>query len=107
MRTIAPQKPPAAVILGAVAKVVLTANLKKYTGGVTETEAEGATVRHLLLDLDRRLPGLRSYVVNDAGSLRRHVNVFVDGEPVADRAALSDALRPGSTVHILQALSGG
>jgi len=88
-------------------KVLLTANLRKYSGGITETEAEGATVSALLEDLDRRLPGLRAYVVNETGALRRHVNVFVDGQPVADRAALSDALRPGSTVHILQALSGG
>ena len=90
-----------------MAKVVLTTNLRKYTGGVTETGADGDTVRDLLDDLDRRLPGLRAYVVNEAGSLRRHVNVFVDGSMVADRAALSDALRPDSVVHILQALSGG
>ena len=90
-----------------MAKVVLTTNLRKYTGGVTETDAQGGTVRELLDDLDQRLPGLRGYVVNEAGALRRHVNVFVDGEPVADRAALSDTLAPDSTVHILQALSGG
>ena len=90
-----------------MAKVVLTTNLRKYTGGITETEAQGGTVRELLADLDSRLPGLRAYVVNEFGSLRRHVNIFVDGEMVADRAALSDALRPESTVHILHALSGG
>jgi len=90
-----------------MAKVVLTTNLRKYTGGVTETQAQGATVRELLADLDTRLPGLSAYVVNEFGSLRRHVNIFVDGDMVADRAALSDALRPDSTVHILQALSGG
>ena len=90
-----------------MAKVVLTTNLRKYTGGVTETEADGATVRELLLDLDRRLPGVRGYLVNETGALRRHVNVFVDGEMVADRAELSDTLRESSTVHILQALSGG
>jgi molybdopterin synthase sulfur carrier subunit len=90
-----------------MAKVVLTTNLRKYTGGVTETRAEGATVRDLLDDLDARLPGLRGYVVNEFGSLRRHVNIFVDGEMVADRTALSDPIRPESTVHILQALSGG
>jgi hypothetical protein len=64
-------------------------------------------VRDLLDDLDARLPGLRGYVVNEFGSLRRHVNIFVDGEMVADRTALSDPIRPESTVHILQALSGG
>jgi molybdopterin synthase sulfur carrier subunit len=90
-----------------MAKVVLTTNLRSYTGGVTNTEAVGATVHQLLLDLERRLPGLRAYIVNETGALRKHVNVFVDGEFVADRAALSDHLSPDSTVHILQALSGG
>ena len=90
-----------------MAKVVLTTNLRKYTGGVTETEASGDTVRDLLADLDARLPGLRAYVVNDHGSLRRHVNIFVNGELVSDRENLSDPLGPESTVHILQALSGG
>ena len=90
-----------------MAKVVLTTNLRKYTDGVTETEADGASVADLLHDLDGRLPGLRAYIVNETGALRRHVNIFVDGELVADRAALSDALQPDSTVHILQALSGG
>ncbi|MHC4941019.1 MAG: MoaD/ThiS family protein [Planctomycetota bacterium] len=90
-----------------MAKVVLTTNLRKYTGGITETEAQGATVRELLHDLEEKVPGLRAYVVNETGALRRHVNVFVDGEMVTDRAALSDTLRPDSVVHILQALSGG
>ncbi|NJN14279.1 MAG: MoaD/ThiS family protein [Planctomycetes bacterium] len=88
-------------------KVIFTANLRRYTGGVTETEASGERVRDLLVDLDLRIPGIRHYVVNDHGTLRRHVNIFVDGELVADRAALTDPLRPGCTVHILQALSGG
>ena len=90
-----------------MASVVLTTNLRKYTGGVTEIEAHGTNVADLLLDLESRLPGLRAYVVNETGALRRHVNIFVDGEPVGDRAALSDSLSPASTVHILQALSGG
>jgi len=90
-----------------MALVVLTTNLRKYTGGVTETEANGANVADLLHDLETRLPGLRAYVVNETGALRRHVNIFVDGEPVGDRATLSDSLHPDSTVHILQALSGG
>ncbi|MHC4849569.1 MAG: MoaD/ThiS family protein [Planctomycetota bacterium] len=90
-----------------MAKVVLTTNLRKYTGGVTEAEATGTTVRELLLDLEQQLAGLRAYVVNETGALRRHVNIFVDGEPVADRAGLEDPVRADSVVHVLQALSGG
>jgi hypothetical protein len=35
------------------------------------------------------------------------VVVFIDGRRSTDRVALSDTLQPGSTVHVLQALSGG
>jgi molybdopterin converting factor small subunit len=90
-----------------MARVVLTSNLRRYTGGITEIDAEGERVCDLLSALDEKLPGLRHYVVNDQGALRRHVNIFVDGEAVGDRARLSDALQPSSTIHILQALSGG
>jgi len=90
-----------------MAKVVLTSNLREYTGGVAETEARGTTVSEMLVDLDAQVPGLRAYVVNETGALRRHVNIFVDGELVSDRATLTDALTPKSTVHILQAVSGG
>jgi molybdopterin converting factor small subunit len=87
--------------------VVFTANLKRYTGGITETEADGARVRDLLHDLDARIPGIRHYLVTDQGTLRQHVNIFVNEELVKDRAGLTDELGPGATVHILQALAGG
>jgi len=88
-------------------RVILTTNLRRYTGGVTETEAAGERVGDLLHDLDRRIPGIRHYLVTDQGILRQHVNIFVDEELVADRVGLTDAVAPGATVHILQALSGG
>jgi len=90
-----------------MARVVFTAHLRRYTGGVTETRAEGERIRELLQTLDEAIPGIRHYLVTDVGSLRRHVNIFVDGEPVADRSGLTDRVKPDSTIHILQALSGG
>jgi molybdopterin converting factor small subunit len=52
-------------------------------------------------------PLLRSYIVDDQGRLRRHVNVFVNSTLVADRDGLSDAVNPGDEVFVFQALSGG
>ena len=52
-------------------------------------------------------PGFMFYVCDERGRLRRHVNVFVDEEPVTDRAHLSDPVGPAQQVFILQALSGG
>ncbi|MCA1662787.1 MAG: MoaD/ThiS family protein, partial [Myxococcales bacterium] len=67
----------------------------------------GATVREVIDALERRHPGFASYVIDEAGRLRRHVNVFVGDEPVRDRERLSDALPPAARLFILQALSGG
>lgn len=90
-----------------MARVIFTANLRTYTGGVTETEASGARVCDLLRDLDAKIPGIRHYLVTDQGVLRQHVNVFVNEELVGDRVGLTDAIPEGGVVHILQALSGG
>ena len=90
-----------------MATVRFTDHLRSQTGGVIETQAAGSDVRSILADLETRMPGLRSYLVDDQGALRPHVNLFVDGEPVRDRAHLGDPVPDHAVVHILQALSGG
>ena len=52
-------------------------------------------------------PAVRGYVLDDAGRIRRHVTVFVDGDQVSHVDALATPVTPSSTIHIFQALSGG
>ncbi|MGY8526471.1 MoaD/ThiS family protein [Paracidovorax citrulli] len=65
------------------------------------------TVRATLETAFAEQPQLRGYIVDDQGSLRRHVAIFVDGAMIRDRERLSDAVRDGSRVYVVQALSGG
>ena len=69
--------------------------------------ATGSTVGAVLLAYFELHPGVRSYVLDDVGAVRKHVAVFVDGDLVTDRAGLSDPVSPTSTIHVFQALSGG
>jgi hypothetical protein len=87
--------------------VAFTRHLQRFFPDLAEGEVSGSTVSELIAELDRRHPGLASYIVDETGRLRRHVNVFVGEEPIRDRERLSDALGPGDKVFILQALSGG
>ena len=64
-------------------------------------------MRELLEALFAVKPGLRGYLLDDQGALRHHVVAFVDGEPVRDKAGLSEPVPPGGEVYIFQALSGG
>ncbi|MBL0215914.1 MAG: MoaD/ThiS family protein [Myxococcales bacterium] len=89
-----------------MATVVFTQNLKRHVECPTEA-AEGETVRAVLEVVFASNARLRGYVLDDQGTLRHHMMVFVDGEPITDRKNLSDPVRPASEVYVMQALSGG
>lgn len=85
-------------------KVFVPTPLRSYVGKQAQVEASGHTLAELLLDLDRRYPGMRFRMVNEQDELRPHMRIFVNGEESRD---LNVPLRPQDEVHILQALSGG
>ena len=66
-------------------------------------EASGDTVLELVRDLDTRVPGLANRVLDAGPSIRRHLNVFVNG----DLAALDTPVPSGAQVHVIPAVSGG
>ena len=84
-------------------KVLIPSPLHSYTGG-PRVEAEGANLAALLADLDRRYPGIRFRMVDEQERIRRHMRVFVNGDPVFD---LAHVIEPHDEVVIVQALSGG
>lgn len=84
-------------------KVSIPEPLRGYTRS-PEVEAVGDSVDALLRDLDRRYPGIRFRMVDEADRLRPHVRVFVNRERVR---SLDVGLSDDDEVQILQALSGG
>jgi hypothetical protein len=50
---------------------------------------------------------LRGYILDEQGHLRPNVVIFIDGQRIRNRVDLDDALAADSSVHVLQALSGG
>ena len=74
--------------------------------GVT-WKVEALTIAALIGVLNKRLPGIREYLTDEAGSMRKHVQIFVNDEPINDRKSLTDPLKPEDHVFIVQALSGG
>lgn len=87
-------------------RIAFTDNLKRHLA-VPSTEVAGGTVREALDAVFATSPQLRSYLLDDQGRLRRHVNVFVNGEMIADRNGLADPVADGDEVYVFQALSGG
>ncbi len=70
-------------------------------------EVQPGAVRDVLAAVFDANPRARGYILDEQGSVRRHVVVFVNGKPIRDRASLSDDVPDGAEVYVMQALSGG
>ena len=87
-----------------MATVLLPRSLLSLFPGVERRhELAGDTVDEILAALDGAAPGMRDRLVEEGPRLRRHINIFVDGQP----ADLQTPVGEGSTVHVIPAVSGG
>ena len=87
-------------------RVVFTSNLQRHVE-CPERDVSAATVGEALAAVFADLPKARDYVLDEQGHVRKHVHIYVDGQRIADREKLSDAVGPKSEIYVLQALSGG
>jgi molybdopterin converting factor small subunit len=85
-------------------KVVLPSPLAAYTAGRREVEAEGATLAEVLVDLDRKYPGIRFRVIDEQDAIRAHIKIFVNRDMAR---SLGRPLAKGDEVLLVAALSGG
>jgi molybdopterin converting factor small subunit len=80
--------------------------LRTYTQGQDEVVIEGADLGAILRRLDEAFPGIRERVVDETGSPRPYVNLFVNEELVREPLA-QVPLSSGDVVHILPSVAGG
>lgn len=88
-------------------KVVIPTPLRKFTSGAEVVEVDAGTVKQVLDNLESRYPGFRASVCDEAGSLRRFINIYIDGEDVRFLENLSTPITDGAEVAIVPAISGG
>jgi molybdopterin synthase sulfur carrier subunit len=81
--------------------------LRTLTGGVSEVAVEGGTVGEVVAALEASYPGFRDRLLDDAGKLRRFVNVFVSDDDVRFLQGLDTPVPAGETVSIVPAVAGG
>jgi sulfur-carrier protein len=74
-----------------------------FPGSTRSVPMAVATVDEMMDELDRRWPGMRDRLCDSTPAIRRHINVFIDGE----RAKLDTPIEPGTEVFVLTAISGG
>ena len=81
--------------------------LRAYTGGAAKVDAQAGTLREVLAGLDVSYPGIGGRILDDAGKLRRFVNVYVGDEDVRLAQGLDTPVPAGVQVSVIPAVAGG
>ena len=85
----------------------LPAVLRGCCRGASALSLSALSVRTALEQIERSHPALYRSICDETGTLRRHVNLFVNASHLRDREGLDTALVPGDVITILPAVSGG
>ena len=88
-------------------KVSFTTALKRFFPTLKSVKVGGETLYEVLNEVEQMHPGIKDYILEQDGSLRKHVNIFIAGALISDRQNLSDRFYSEDEIYIFQALSGG
>ena len=86
-----------------MALVRLRGPLKQLAGGRGDHAIDGGTVVELMSALEREHPELGGWILDERGMVRRHINVFVNGE----RGSEQTSVAAEDHIDVLPAISGG
>ena len=81
--------------------------LRKLTKGQQEVPADGKTVGEILKNLESRYPGIKERICDEAGGLRRFVNIYINEEDIRFLKNLESSVKDGDEISIVPAIAGG
>ncbi len=87
--------------------VRIPTTLRPLSGGASTVEVEPGALGDVVKALDAAYPGFADRLLDEEGSLRRFVNVFVDDDDVRYLDGLKTEVADGQTVSIIPAVAGG
>jgi molybdopterin synthase sulfur carrier subunit len=88
-------------------KVRIPTPLRKLTHDEEVVETVAESVSEAITDLETRYPGIKERLVDEAGEVRRFVNVYVNEEDIRFLDNASTALKDGDEISIIPAIAGG
>jgi len=88
-------------------KIRIPTPLRKLTNEAEVVEINAATIGAAVTELQRQFPGIQERLVDEAGGIRRFVNVYVNEEDIRFLQNLETPLKDGDEVSIIPAIAGG
>jgi molybdopterin converting factor small subunit len=90
-----------------MATVRIPTPLRPLTQSRDEVQAEGATVGEVIADLEKHYPGIKARLLDEAGGVRRYVNIFHNDEDIRFLEELQTKVAASDRLAIVPAIAGG
>jgi molybdopterin synthase sulfur carrier subunit len=90
-----------------MATVRIPTPLRKFTDGKEEVSATGATVGEVIEDLEANFPGIKARLCDEAGAVRKFVNIYANEDDIRHLEDLKTAVKDSDEVSIIPAIAGG
>jgi len=88
-------------------KVRIPTPLRKLTNNEELIEVNAATIGDVIVELQTRYPGIKDRLLDENGSIRRFVNVYVNEEDIRFLQNQQTAIKDGDEISIIPAIAGG
>lgn len=88
-------------------KVRIPTPLQKLTKDQPEVAVTAKNVKELLDNLERQFPGIKGRLCDEAGRVRRFVNIYLNEEDIRFLSQEATSLKDGDEVSIVPAIAGG
>jgi molybdopterin synthase sulfur carrier subunit len=87
--------------------VLIPTPLRKLTAELESVSAAGSNIGELIDNLDKAYPGLKDRLCDEAGNVRRFVNIYVNGEDIRFLEEKATTVKDSDEISIVPAIAGG
>lgn len=88
-------------------QVLIPTPLRKYTNDEETVTVAPGTIAAIIDDLEQQFPGIKPRITDDAGELRRFVNIYVNEEDIRFQSGKDTLVADGDAISIVPAIAGG
>ncbi|MBV9572923.1 MAG: MoaD/ThiS family protein [Acidobacteriales bacterium] len=81
--------------------------LRRHTAGIDRITCTAANLTEMLSTLDHKFPDLKPHLRDEAGQLRRFLNVYVNEEDIRFLGGYSYVFQEGDEVLLVPSIAGG
>ncbi|MDA1273290.1 MAG: MoaD family protein [Verrucomicrobia bacterium] len=89
------------------ANVRIPTALRKLTSDEEVIEVSAGTVADVIAELQQRFPGIKERLLDEKGTVRRFVNVYVNEEDIRFLQDQETQIKDGDEISIIPAIAGG